>query len=50
MAENNEWRLPKQEKSIDQWVADTISPILIVIYELMEQMITGLTEFESHVN
>ena len=50
MPKNNKWQMPAEEKSLDQWVVDTISPILIIIYEIMEQIITGLMEFESHVN
>ena len=37
----------KPEKSLDQWVLDTITPIIIVIDETMKQILTVLIEFEN---
>jgi len=39
-----------KEKSLDQWVLDTIEPILIIIYEIMKQIMAGLVEIERYVN
>jgi hypothetical protein len=50
MPENNKWQMPAEEKSLDQWVLDTIAPVLIVIYEIIEQVLTALMELENHVN
>lgn len=39
-----------EEKSLDQWVMDTITPIIIVIDETMKQILTTLIEFENGLN
>lgn len=39
-----------EEKSLDQWVLDTITPIIIVIDETMKQILTILIEFENGLN
>lgn len=39
-----------QEQSLDQWVLDTITPIIIVIDETMKQILIILIEFENGLN
>lgn len=42
--------IPIAEKSLDQWVFDTIEPIIIVIDEIMKQLIYVLMEFDRYVH
>ena len=38
MPKNNKWQMPAEEKSLDQWVADTMAPINDTIYSIVSQI------------
>lgn len=47
MENNNLFIIPSESKSIDEWIFETITPIIIVIDEIMKQILTTFTEFEN---
>lgn len=52
MADNkldNDFLILAVSKSLDEWIMDTITPVIIIIDEIMKQLISGFGGFDRYV-